>query len=109
MSFFGNDFRTRMGATAHRDAVTIQRAWRDAKISTGCESPFCHGYPKSHKALAVAHIDASTKHRTAKGTPVEPADMVKSDGRGRTRYSSDALMREADKCRILCHNCHAVE
>lgn len=109
MSTFGDNFRRLLSYESSRDAVTVQRVWREAKLTTGCESPVCQGHPREPIALDAAHLDPATKYRTTRGETVEPADMVKSNGRGRTRYGTDTIAREADRCRVLCRNCHAVE
>lgn len=109
MSTFASTLYTLSTYESSRDASTVQRIWREAKVRTGCESSSCFGHPADNWVLDAAHIDSATKYRTADGRTVEPADMVKSDGRGRTRYALATILREAEKCRILCKNCHAVE
>lgn len=109
MSIFSQTLYALSNIDPARDAATIQRMWREAKVMTGCQGQFCQGYPEHHSALDAAHIDADTKYRTRDGHTVEPADMVKSDGRGRTRYGFVTILDEAEKVRILCKNCHALE
>lgn len=70
------------------------------KLDLGCET--C-GYNEYPQALQFDHLDPSTKYRTANGSLVHLSDMIKGN-----RYSLPTILREIEKCRVLCANCHAV-
>jgi hypothetical protein len=58
-------------------------------------------------ALRFDHRDRSTKYRTRTGRAVHPADMVKADGQGFTRYSIRTILAEWAKCDVRCTVCDA--
>ena len=62
------------------------------KSSRGCQ--LC-GYNKHPQALCFDHIDPQTKH-------------PKYNAKQLTRWGMDILSEELSKCRVLCHNCHAI-
>lgn len=64
----------------------------DYKMNKGCE--LC-GYNKHPQALAFDHLDPKTKHE-------------KYSSKQLTRWGMNTLLEELKKCRILCHNCHAI-
>jgi len=64
----------------------------------GCQ--IC-GYKEHPAALTFDHIDKSNKYRTKSGDLVHMSDMIKAD-----RYSLETVLKEIDKCRVLCFNCH---
>lgn len=68
------------------------------KLVRGCD--VC-GYDKHPSALTFDHVDPSTKHRTKFGKLVHISDMVKGN-----RYSLPSILKEIDKCRVVCFNCH---
>lgn len=68
------------------------------KMSNGCS--IC-GYATHPAALTFDHIDPTTKYRTKNGKLVHISDMIKGN-----RYSLPTILKEIEKCRILCFNCH---
>jgi hypothetical protein len=68
------------------------------KLSTGCE--IC-GYKKHPAALTFDHTNPENKYRTKSGKKVHLSDMIKGN-----RYCLDTILKEVEKCRILCFNCH---
>ena len=68
------------------------------KLARGCD--IC-GYDKHPSALTFDHLDPETKHKTRNGKLVHISDMVKGN-----RYSIDTILKEIDKCRVICFNCH---
>lgn len=68
------------------------------KMKRGCE--VC-GYRKHPSALTFDHINPEDKYRTKTGNIVHISDMVKGN-----RYSMKTVLKEIDKCRVLCFNCH---
>ena len=68
------------------------------KLARGCD--IC-GYDKHPSALTFEHLDPETKHNTRNGKLVHISDMVKGN-----RYSIDTILKEIDKCRVICFNCH---
>lgn len=83
------------------DLARLIRALLDLiKTAAGCA--IC-GYAADPRGLAFDHITPADKHRTASGKPVHIADMAKG-----ARYSLRTILAEIDKCRVLCHTCHAI-
>ncbi len=70
------------------------------KEQAACEA--C-GYSRNIRNLEFHHVDPSTKYRTRTGKAVHPADMIAKG------YALDVVLRELEKCRILCRNCHGEE
>mgnify|MGYP006294318355 CR=1 FL=1 len=68
------------------------------KMSSGCV--IC-GYNKHPAALTFDHTDPESKYRTKSGKKVHLSDMIKGN-----RYSLKTILKEIDKCRVLCFNCH---
>ena len=68
------------------------------KLVRGCD--IC-GYDKHPSALTFDHLNPALKYRTKDGKPVHISDMVKGN-----RYSLKTIMKEIDKCRVICFNCH---
>lgn len=64
------------------------------------------GYRKNLRAIDFAHIDRLTKYRTKDGVPVHISKMLVQGGSG-PRYSENTILREINKCMVLCRNCHA--
>ena len=76
-----------------KDKGLERRAFlNEYKTSRGCE--IC-GFNTHPQALAFDHLDPSTKH------PKYSAKQL-------TRWGMEVLMEEINKCRVLCHNCHAI-
>jgi hypothetical protein len=67
------------------------------KKASGCED--C-GYNAHPAALALDHIDPSTKHVTRTGRRQNPGAMLS--------YKPETFRAELEKCRVLCHNCHSI-
>lgn len=53
------------------------------------------GYNQHPQALSFDHIDPKTKHE-------------KYSSRQLTKWGIKTLLEELKKCRVLCHNCHAI-
>lgn len=68
------------------------------KLSTGCE--LC-GYNRHPAVLTFDHKNPEEKYRTKSGKKVHISDMIKGN-----RYSLKTILKEIEKCRILCFNCH---
>ena len=73
------------------------------KLSNGCS--IC-GYNRHPAALCFDHLPGSekaeeTKNGCSKRTCAGGMFMLYGK-----KYSSDILLDEIKKCRILCHNCH---
>lgn len=83
-----------------RNPENAQSIIDNIKVSRGCES--C-GYNAHPRALGFDHIDPATKYRTRNGRVVHLSDMVTSG-----RYALVTILAEIAKCRVMCHNCHAV-
>lgn len=64
----------------------------DIIISKGGKCEVC-GYSKNYAALCFHHKDPSKKE-------------MKLDSRKLSNSSMDSILREAEKCQLLCHNCH---
>lgn len=62
---------------------------QDYKINRGCSQ--C-GYRKNAHALQFDHL---------KDKIANVSDLIRSD------YGLDTIMKEIEKCQILCANCHA--
>lgn len=74
------------------------RVLRDLyKTTIGCED--C-GYNAYACVLQLDHIDPATKFRNSKGALVDPGNMV--------YQSTEKMLEEYLKCRVMCANCHAV-
>jgi len=76
------------------------------KLETGCT--IC-GYRKNTASLHFDHIDPSTKYRDKFGKIVGIAQMTTGSGKNgkeTIRYSLKTIMKEIEKCRVLCANCH---
>ena len=68
--------------------VSFYRIAEDMFGSLSCS--ICH-YDKCLEALDFHHIDSSTKE-------IRPSSLY--------QYSHDKIVKELDKCVILCSNCH---
>lgn len=88
------------------DASHARTMLNALKIREGCAE--C-GFRGHSAALAFAHLDPATKYRTRSGRVVEPSDMASASGDGLTRYAWATIVAEVNQCRVLCHNCHAIE
>lgn len=77
---------------ANQQARGKQRKEKLVNLKGGC----CNhcGYNKSMAALHFHHVDPSTKKHQL-------------DLRSLSNRSWDAILQEADKCILLCANCHA--
>ena len=76
------------------------------KLSSGCIK--C-GYNKNPKALEFNHIDPSTKYRDRNGKTIDISRMALASGKDslvKSRYSMKTILKEIEKCEILCANCH---
>jgi hypothetical protein len=67
------------------------------KKKNGCEDCGFNAHPA---ALALDHIDPRTKHVTRTGRKQNPGAMLS--------YNPETFKAELLKCRVLCHNCHAI-
>ena len=67
-------------------------------MKAGCE--IC-GYNTHPAALTFDHLEPKKKYRTKTGKLVHLSDMIKGN-----RYSLNTVLKEIEKCRILCFNCH---
>ena len=81
----------------HQNYVSPQRRGHERKetlikMKGGC-GEFC-GYHKNNSALCFHHVKPSTK-------------SFQIDIRQCSNNSRDKLISEANKCRLLCLNCHA--
>ena len=84
--------------------VNHRKHWVNAyKVSNGCSN--C-GYNKHPSALCFDHMD-----KTNKSEHVKNGYSKRSSAGGMFRlynkkHSTDELIEEIQKCRLLCHNCH---
>lgn len=73
------------------------------KVSVGCS--VC-GYNKNPSALCFDHIDKDDKHEDVKNGYSKRSSaggMFKLYGK---KYTSKEIVKEIQKCRVLCSNCH---
>ena len=77
--------------------IEINKALLAEKKKDGCED--C-GFNKHIAALALDHIDPTTKHVTRTGRKQNPGSMLS--------YNPETFKLELAKCRVLCHNCHSI-
>ena len=87
-------------------ALEVRQFINSIKLSTGCV--IC-GYKKNTAVLHFDHIDPSTKYRDKKGKIVGIAQMTAASGldsKEKSRYSVKTILKEIEKCRIVCANCH---
>ena len=76
------------------------------KLESGCVK--C-GYNKNPKALEFNHIDPSNKYRDRNGKTVDISRMAIASGKNsaeKSRYAIKTILKEIEKCEILCANCH---
>lgn len=76
--------------TSQKDKGTIRKLELIALKGSKCE--IC-GYNKNHTALCFHHLNPSEK-----SFPV--------DARNCSNKKFETLLKEANKCQLLCHNCH---
>ena len=69
----------------------INRKLKLVQLKGGC-CEIC-GYKKNLTALTFHHIDASTK-------------LFNVEMRNIANYEWNRVLKESNKCQLLCHNCH---
>jgi len=88
----------------NKETIEHRRCWINLfKMSHGCS--IC-GYDKHPSALCFDHIKPEEKHEMTKNGCSKrnhAGGMFMLYGK---KFSSDVLLDEINKCRILCHNCH---
>jgi hypothetical protein len=77
--------------------IEINKKALAEKKANGCEDCGFNAHPT---ALALDHIDPKTKHVTKTGRRPSPGTMI--------NYNPLVFALELAKCRVLCHNCHAI-
>lgn len=85
-----NRIRSRMGRNRNRNRRAKDFVYED-KVAKGCS----HCRERRPSCLQYHHIDASTKVS-------EISRLVKGS-------TYDSVVKEVDKCILLCANCHAIE
>lgn len=69
---------------------------QEVKLEKGCESEDCKWEGEfTPGMLAFDHINPADKH-----------ERLKRKNCGFTSLSWDDLLKEINKCRVVCHNCH---
>ena len=88
----------------NKETIEHRRYWINLfKMSHGCS--IC-GYDKHPSALCFDHVKPEEKHEMTKNGCSKrnhAGGMFMLYGK---KFSSDVLLGEINKCRILCHNCH---
>lgn len=88
----------------NKETIEYRKKWVNCyKMVNGC--CLC-GYNKHPSALCFDHMNQEEKHEITKNGYSKRSNaggMFMLYGK---KYSTDILINEIKKCRIVCHNCH---